>query len=173
MHGFAVLPSTRKADPPGRRRLGIGQRSPRTLQGRLAALRKRQGTKTRARAELDACRNRDRKARARRKTDWKDLRAPGEQAQRLYGLDAWKESPYYTGRERAALAWAEAVTNIQVGRVPDVIYDEARTHFTEKELADLTLAVATINAWNRLSIAARTVPGTSQPAEAHGVKREG
>ena len=95
---------------------------------------------------------------------WKDLRAIGEQEQRLYGLDAWEESPYYTDRERAALAWAEAVTNVQDGHVPDAVYEDTRKQFEEKELADLTLAVAAINSWNRLLIAARAVPGTYQPA---------
>jgi AhpD family alkylhydroperoxidase len=90
---------------------------------------------------------------------WKDLRALGESEQRLYGLDAWRESPYYTPRERAALAWAEAVTLVATSRVPDALYLEAREHFDERALGDLTLAVATINAWNRLSIAARDVPG--------------
>ncbi len=102
---------------------------------------------------------------------WKDLRSIGEQEQRLYGLDAWEESPYYTDRERAALAWTEAVTKIREGHAPDEVYEEARKQFTEKELADLTLAIATINAWNRLSIAARTVPGTYQPAKTPELKR--
>lgn len=94
---------------------------------------------------------------------WKDLRAAGETEQRLYGLDAWRESPYYTDRERAALAWTEAVTNIQEGRVEDSVFEEVRKFFSEKEIADLTLAVAAINSWNRLNIASRTVPGTYQP----------
>jgi len=98
---------------------------------------------------------------------WKDLRAIGESEQRLYSLDAWEESPYYSDRERAALAWAEAVTRVSETHVPDEVYEEAKKHFTEKELADLTLAVATINVWNRLAIAGRTTPGTYQP-----VKRE-
>jgi AhpD family alkylhydroperoxidase len=102
---------------------------------------------------------------------WKDLRALGEQEQRLYGLDAWEESPYYSDRERAALAWTEAVTNIRDGHVPDQVYEEVRKHFTEKELADLSLAVAAINAWNRLAIAARAVPGLYQPARPHEVKK--
>ena len=102
---------------------------------------------------------------------WKDLRSIGEQEQRLYGLDAWEESPYYTDRERAALAWTEVVTKIREGHAPDEVYEEARKQFTEKELADLTLAIATINAWNRLSIAARTVPGTYQPAKRPELKR--
>ena len=97
---------------------------------------------------------------------WKDLRVIGENEQRLYSLDAWRECPYYTDRERAALAWTEAVTRITDGHVPDAVYDEARKHFNEKELADLTLAVVSINGWNRLSIASRTVPGTYQPAHA-------
>jgi AhpD family alkylhydroperoxidase len=97
---------------------------------------------------------------------WKDLRAAGENEQRLYSLDAWRECPYYSERERAALAWAEAVTLVAAGHVPDAVHDEARAHFNEKDLADLTLAVATINAWNRLSIAARLRPGTYQPATA-------
>jgi AhpD family alkylhydroperoxidase len=96
---------------------------------------------------------------------WKDLRAAGESEQRLYGLDAWEESPYYTDRERAALAWAEAVTNIQEGHVPDPVFEHVKNLFNEKELADLTLAVTAINSWNRLSISARTVPGTYQPAK--------
>jgi AhpD family alkylhydroperoxidase len=98
---------------------------------------------------------------------WKDLRAIGEQEQRLYSLDAWRECPYYTGRERAALAWTEAVTLITEGHVPDSAYEEAHAHFSEKELSNLTLAVTAINAWNRLSIAARTVPGTYRPAKTH------
>ena len=95
---------------------------------------------------------------------WKDLRAAGETEQRLYGLDGWKESPYYTDRERAALAWTEAVTNIQEGRVPDSVYEKVQKFFSEKEIADLTLAATAINSWNRLNIALRTVPGAYQPA---------
>lgn len=95
---------------------------------------------------------------------WKDLRALGETEQRLYGLDAWREEPYYSARERAALEWTEAVTQIATSRAPDALYEQVRPHFTEQELADLTLAIATINAWNRLSIAARLTPGSYQPA---------
>lgn len=94
---------------------------------------------------------------------WKDLRALGETEQRLYSLDAWRECPWYTDRERAALAWTEAVTLIARDRVPDAVYERVRPHFDETALADLTLAVATINAWNRLSIAGRTEPGTYEP----------
>src|SRR5437660_11641651 len=98
---------------------------------------------------------------------WKDLRAIGESEQRLYSLEAWSETPFYSERERAALAWTEALTRVAETHVPDELYEQARKEVSEKELADLTLAVATINAWNRLSIAARTTPGTYQP-----VKRE-
>ena len=93
---------------------------------------------------------------------WKDLRAIGEREQRMYSLDAWRECPYYTDRERAALAWTEAVTLIADGHVPDAVYEEARAHFSEKEMCDLTLAVVAINAWNRLAISSRTVPGGYQ-----------
>ena len=97
---------------------------------------------------------------------WKDLRAIGESEQRLYSLDAWRECPYYSGRERAALTWAESVTLVSQTHVPDEVYEQAKQHFSEKELADLTVAVATINAWNRLAISARTTPGTYQPQKA-------
>ena len=90
---------------------------------------------------------------------WKDLRALGEQEQRLYSLDAWRECPCYTDRERAALAWTEAVNFVAEGHVPDAVYDACRPHFDDRELSNLTLLVATINAWNRLSIAARLAPG--------------
>src|ERR1041385_4865645 len=93
----------------------------------------------------------------------KDLRAAGETEQRLYVLEAWRESPFYTDRERAALAWAEAVTLLTNKEVPDDVYDQARSHFNEQELAMLTLAVVAINSWNRLNIAFRTTPGNYQP----------
>lgn len=95
----------------------------------------------------------------------KDLRARGESEQRLYLLDAWQDSPFYTERERAALAWTEAVTLVTNGHVPDDVYEQARAHFSEKELADLTLAVVAINGWNRLNVSFRTVPGKYQPAQ--------
>ncbi len=95
---------------------------------------------------------------------WKDLRAAGEGEQRLYELDAWRETPFYTDRERAALAWAEGVTRVTHGHVPDALYEEARRHFSEKELVDLTLLVVTINAWNRFAIAFRAPAGSYQPA---------
>jgi AhpD family alkylhydroperoxidase len=94
---------------------------------------------------------------------WKDLKAIRETDQRMYSLDAWRECPYYSARERAALAWTEAVTRVAETHVPDEVYEEAAQQFSEKELADLTLAVAAINAWNRLLIAGRTRPGTYQP----------
>lgn len=94
---------------------------------------------------------------------WKDLRAAGEAEQRLYSLDAWRECPYYTERERAALAWTEAVTLIANGHVSDKVYADVRPHFTDKELADLTFVLAAINGWNRLAIASRVVPGSYQP----------
>jgi AhpD family alkylhydroperoxidase len=97
---------------------------------------------------------------------WKDLRAAGETEHWLYGLDAWKESPYYSDRERAALVWTEAVTTVNGGHVPDEVYEQVRPFFSQKELADLTLAIVQINGWNRLNIAMRTVPGTYQPAMA-------
>src|SRR5215471_14326598 len=98
---------------------------------------------------------------------WKDLRALGENEQRLYSLDAWRECPYYTDRERSALAWAEAVTHISRGHASDAAYEEARAHLTEKEISDLTFAVITINAWNRIAIPSRTVPGNYKPAKVH------
>jgi AhpD family alkylhydroperoxidase len=96
---------------------------------------------------------------------WKDLRSEGEDEQRLYGLDAWRESPYYSDRERAALAWTESVTRLSDGHVPDSIFEEARRHFSEKELADLALAIVAINGWNRLNIAFRSPAGTYQPGQ--------
>ena len=96
---------------------------------------------------------------------WKDARAAGESEQRLYGLDAWREAPYYTDRERAALEWTEALTNITDGHVPDGLYDAVRGHFSEKELVDLTWAVAAINAWNRVAIASHSQAGEYEPGE--------
>jgi AhpD family alkylhydroperoxidase len=94
----------------------------------------------------------------------KDARARGESEQRLYALNAWRETPFYTDRERAALAWAEAVTQVANGHVPDEVYERTRQHFTEKELVDLSMAVVEINSWNRLAISFRAVPGTYVPA---------
>jgi len=94
---------------------------------------------------------------------WKDLKAIGEPDHRLYELNAWEEAPFYSSRERAALAWTDAVTKVAETHVPDDVYEKVREQFSEKEVADLTLAVAAINAWNRLLISSRAIPGTYQP----------
>lgn len=99
----------------------------------------------------------------------REARASGESEQRLYALSAWQEAPFYTNRERAALAWAEAVTLVATDHVPDAVYDQARQVFSEKELVDLTLAVASINTFNRLStsfrnpVASRFTPPADPP----------
>jgi AhpD family alkylhydroperoxidase len=93
----------------------------------------------------------------------KDLRAGGDTEQRLYLLNAWREAPFYSEQERAALAWAEAVTLVSESNVPDEVYEEARRHFSEKDLIDLTVAIVAINGWNRLNVAFRTVPGSYEP----------
>ncbi len=93
----------------------------------------------------------------------KDARAEGETEQRLYVLPAWREAPFYTDRERAALAWTEALTLISATDIGDELYAETREHFSEKELVDLTMAVIAINGWNRLSISFRTPVGSYQP----------
>jgi len=90
---------------------------------------------------------------------YKDARAKGETEQRLYGLSAWEESPYYTDRERAAFAWAEAVTACHV---TDEVYNIAKAQFTDEELIDLTLSVTTINTWNRINLSFPNTPGTYQ-----------
>jgi AhpD family alkylhydroperoxidase len=95
----------------------------------------------------------------------KDARAAGETEQRLYLLSAWREAPFYSARERAALAWTEAVTRISDGPVEDELYEEVRRQFDEKELTDLTLAVVAINSWNRLAIPFRRSVGSYRPAQ--------
>lgn len=95
----------------------------------------------------------------------KDLCAAGETQQRLFLLNAWRESPFYTDRERAALAWAEALTKLGQACVPDALYEEARQQFSEEELIDLTFAVITINSYNRLNIAFPAPVGTYQPGD--------
>jgi AhpD family alkylhydroperoxidase len=95
----------------------------------------------------------------------KDARAIGETEQRLYELDAWRETPFYTDRERAALEWAESLTLVSQTHVPDSAYEEVKKHFSEKEIVDLTIVVSTINAWNRIAIATRAVPGHYQPKQ--------
>ena len=95
----------------------------------------------------------------------KDARNRSETEQRLYAVAVWEDAPFFTERERAALAWTEAVTWVSWKHVPDDVYQAARRHFSEKELVDLTLAVIAINGWNRLSISYRRVAGTYQPAD--------
>src|SRR6201987_1676460 len=92
-----------------------------------------------------------------------DARAGGETEQRLYTLDAWHETPFFTDRERAALAWTEAVTRISETHAPDDLFEDLKKHFSEKEIVDLTLAVAMINLWNRVAISLRAVPGHYRP----------
>jgi AhpD family alkylhydroperoxidase len=94
---------------------------------------------------------------------WRGARAHGETEQRLYALDAWRESTFYSEYERTALAWAEAVTSLDHGHVPDSLHEIARGHFDDRELVDLTLAVAAINAWNRLCISFRSQPDAHVP----------
>ncbi len=94
----------------------------------------------------------------------KDARAAGETEQRLYALNAWRETPFFTERERAALEWTEALTNIAANHAPDELYARVCEHFTKDELIDLSLAVVAINSWNRLAIGFRSVPGSYQPA---------
>ncbi len=103
---------------------------------------------------------------------FKDARARGESEQRIYLLDAWRESPFYSERERAALAWTEAVTLVAESRVPDAVYEEIQREFNDDELLALTMSVITINAWNRLNVALRTVPGAYQPGILDGVALE-
>ena len=93
----------------------------------------------------------------------KDARAEGETEQRLYALSAWRETPFFTERERAALEWTEALTLIARNDVPDDLYERVRRQFSETELVNLSLAVVTINGWNRLAIPFRAVPGSYQP----------
>lgn len=100
----------------------------------------------------------------------KDALAQGESVQRLVVLDAWREAPFYTDRERAALAWTEAITNVQQGHVPDAVFQKARAQFSEAELTNLTLAIIAINGWNRFSIAFRPDVGSYQPAAAAAKK---
>jgi len=93
----------------------------------------------------------------------KDARAAGETEQRLYALNAWRETPFFTDRERAALEWTESLTLISTNHVPDELYARVSKHFTEAELVNLSMVVVAINGWNRLSISFRSVPGAYQP----------
>ncbi len=94
----------------------------------------------------------------------KDARAQGEQEQRLYALPVWRESPFFSARERAALAWTESLTDITGNDVSDELFAATRAHFDEAELVALSFAVVAINGWNRLAVAFRAVPGSDQPA---------
>lgn len=100
----------------------------------------------------------------------KDARAEGETEQRLYCLPAWRETPFYTDRERAALAWTEAVTLVAEGHVPDEVFEEARKQFSDDELAHLTLVIVSINGWNRLNVAFRNIAGAYQPGSIYPLK---
>ncbi|WP_106496851.1 carboxymuconolactone decarboxylase family protein [Lentibacillus sp. Marseille-P4043] len=95
----------------------------------------------------------------------KDARANGETEQRLYALNAWRETDFYTEKERAALALTEAITQISTNHVTDELYKDVREHFDEKDFVDLVYAINTINSWNRLAITTRAVPGKYQPAK--------
>jgi AhpD family alkylhydroperoxidase len=95
----------------------------------------------------------------------KDARAAGETEQRLYALSTWRETPFFTDRERAALEWTEAVTQISSNHVSDALYERVRQYFSDKELVDLTMAVIAINGWNRLAIVFQSVPGNYQPSK--------
>jgi AhpD family alkylhydroperoxidase len=101
----------------------------------------------------------------------KDARAEGETEQRLYSLDAWRETPFFSDRERAALEWTEAVTLVATTHAPDEAYEAVRAQFSEEEIKALTLAIAMINTWNRLNIAFRTVPGDYKPGMFRAVKQ--
>ena len=101
----------------------------------------------------------------------KVARSLGETEQRLYSVGLWREAPFYSDRERVALAWTEAVTLVSMNQVPDDVYELVRKHFTDKELVDLTVAIVAINAWNRFAIAFRTVPGTFELSDSRSATR--
>ncbi len=102
----------------------------------------------------------------------KDARAAGETEQRLYLLDAWREAPFYSARERAALEWTEALTVLTDGFVPDEVYESVKQHFSEEELVKLSMAIVAINGWNRLTVAFRAEAGTYQPGSIEKVQKE-
>jgi AhpD family alkylhydroperoxidase len=97
----------------------------------------------------------------------KDARANGESEQRLYALSAWRETPFFTDRERAALSWTEELTLISQSQVPNSVFEEVRERFNELELVNLTMTIVTINGWNRICVGFRKVPGTYEPASKH------
>jgi AhpD family alkylhydroperoxidase len=103
----------------------------------------------------------------------KDARANGESEQRIYALNAWREAPFFTDRERAALEWTEALTLITEGHAPDDVYERVRERFTEKEVAALTMSIVAINGWNRMMIGFRAVAGTYQPQARHSAGARG
>jgi AhpD family alkylhydroperoxidase len=103
----------------------------------------------------------------------KDARAAGETEQRLYVLNAWREAPFYTDRERAALAWTESVTLVNESHVPEDIYQQARAHFSEEELVNLTIAIVAINGWNRLEVSFRGIPGRYTPRVLQSQRQDG
>jgi AhpD family alkylhydroperoxidase len=92
----------------------------------------------------------------------KDARAQGETEQRIYALNAWRETPFFTEKERAALAWTESVTQVSTSQVPDEVYEIVRQHFDEKEIVNITTAIVAINGWNRFAVSFRSVPGAYQ-----------
>ncbi len=102
----------------------------------------------------------------------KDARAQGETEQRLYAVSVWREAPFFTPRERAALAWTDSVTQVSVDHVPDEVYRLVREQFDERQLVDLTMAVIAINSWNRLGISFRTPAGTYEPAKQHSARQQ-
>jgi len=99
-----------------------------------------------------------------------DARSEGESEQRLYALNAWRETPFFNDRERAALEWTEAITLVSETHVPDEVFENVKKYFSEKEIIDLTIIATTINMWNRVAISTRAVPGQYQPARAATAK---
>lgn len=93
----------------------------------------------------------------------KDARAQGETEQRIYALNAWRETPFFTEKERAALAWTESVTQVSTSQVPNEVYEIVRQYFDEKEIVNITTAIVAINGWNRFAVSFRSVPGAYQP----------
>lgn len=94
-----------------------------------------------------------------------DARAAGETEQRLYALDAWRETPFFSDRERAALAWIESITLVSKTHVPDEVFEQVKKYFSEKEIMDLAIVATVINMWNRMAISTRAVPGRYHPAK--------
>jgi len=103
---------------------------------------------------------------------FKDAKAQGESDERLYLLDAWREAPFYSDRERAALLWCETLTLVSERGAPDEVFEEVRNEFTEEELANLTLAIVAINSWNRINIGFRTEVGNYQPGDSEKIKTQ-